>query len=477
MHRLIAALKKAIVISDFKSVSRKFAGQGIDPTRVETYLKLFRKLKDRNRIVNEQQRDVNFWGKGKFEDFVTFLNNISSQKSKTEEKKLVKTSGATLVAENDGWKVYRITTHEAAMKYGAGTKWCITEKDPTNWNDYIKYNNFYFLIAKDPKDNKYHKIALQVEAGSSYFIYWDAEDKKIDPDDVEGFHFPSFDIEVPETEATKIVNSLKEHGITKEISQSIENIFGTWPKQYIDSEKFLVLGKYPNLGSFAKEMGMSSLQFLLFNFKDEMGNLPFIMNNRGTTSIKDFLDTKFYKYFGSVFGMFEKEDAQKCSKFLSDVISKGLKNGSLITYISGEKPAVGIDIKDWPTFKQAFPESFYILADYVYENDADAKEIFQNAIKEATEIITREEREDFLQNEFTGAGSISRFLIFSKPAKVYDSEVFVGVHVEDLYELIGEDMHFFDYLYNRCHELASFDYAISAPSPRMVLKQLKEKIK
>ena len=112
--------------------------------------------KDIYKIINKSKRDVK-----KFID--TFQSNSDIRRSK-------KASGAELVYDKNGYKIYRITSPEAAQLYGSHTKWCISgrlgdddddsidDKESLGFfNQYIKGKNiekaYYFIIT--PKNRKY----------------------------------------------------------------------------------------------------------------------------------------------------------------------------------------------------------------------------------------------------------------------------------------------------------------------------------
>lgn len=96
------------------------------------------------------------------DSFLTELENKLTKKQRTE----IAEAGAELVFEDNDWKVYHITTYDAAVKYGSHTKWCITGRYPgyRNENDgkrffdrYLAqdYKGYYFFIRKDGSDIKY----------------------------------------------------------------------------------------------------------------------------------------------------------------------------------------------------------------------------------------------------------------------------------------------------------------------------------
>lgn len=122
----------------------------------------FISLKDR---LKGEEKDLYYWLKKEPRELIDKLDSIEQTKTRSQKDTEAK-QGAELIAENDYYKVYKINTFEAAKKYGANTKWCITGKesgwDPgENENKYWKqYTDagieFYFYISKDDK----HKYAI-----------------------------------------------------------------------------------------------------------------------------------------------------------------------------------------------------------------------------------------------------------------------------------------------------------------------------
>jgi hypothetical protein len=102
--------------------------------------------------------------------------------SKTSKKKQVK-SGAERLYEDDDILIIRPETHEQVCLYGAGSKWCITEKDASHYSDYVKENTlFYIMFLKNvPEGNIFHKIAYSVERDNDNDLhdttFWDVQDQ------------------------------------------------------------------------------------------------------------------------------------------------------------------------------------------------------------------------------------------------------------------------------------------------------------
>ena len=186
--KLITALYK-IIVADFKAVEVKFLDQGVDKSEIDDYFKDFKELKNRNKIDDPDERNIDFWGKKTWEEFKEFVSRLKLEKSRTEEKKLKKMEGAELAGENEYWYVYRILTHDAAKVYGANTRWCITQSEDNHWKQYSGKNNIYFIIFKKPEllkegvlqtnnQEKFSKIAVLVDSAGKK-EYWDALDNKV----------------------------------------------------------------------------------------------------------------------------------------------------------------------------------------------------------------------------------------------------------------------------------------------------------
>jgi hypothetical protein len=124
-----------------------FAGEDL----ANRFLEIKKRLKS-------PENDIYYWIKNKsVDDLERVVSELENSKSSTQQRKDAG-DGAKLVAENNYWKVYHITTFEASQKYGRDTKWCITGAlgdGSFYWDNYIaKGVQFYFCIAKDNYDTR-----------------------------------------------------------------------------------------------------------------------------------------------------------------------------------------------------------------------------------------------------------------------------------------------------------------------------------
>jgi len=174
--KLIVALRKTIILADFKTVKTKFLDQGIADDEVDSYLEDFKILRDRNKIKNIDEKNIDYWGGKVWEVFKKFVDDLKGTKTRTEEKKLTKMEGAKLLAENKLWSVYQITTHEASKLYGSGTRWCLTTDNDKEFVEYLANSNIYYIISKTkPSTDPWYKIALLVDSRGTK-TYWNALD-------------------------------------------------------------------------------------------------------------------------------------------------------------------------------------------------------------------------------------------------------------------------------------------------------------
>lgn len=88
--------------------------------------------------------------------------HIGTHTSKSAEDKAIKEEGATKLLDTDSLSVHQIHTHDAACRYGAGTKWCTASKDnPSMFNNYSKQGPLF--VFRDKKEDK--KFQFHAESG------------------------------------------------------------------------------------------------------------------------------------------------------------------------------------------------------------------------------------------------------------------------------------------------------------------------
>ena len=136
----------------------------------------------KNKIRDPEYKDIYKIIKMNLGEVKKYIDSFQSNRGVRKNRK---ESGATLVYDNNGYKIYRITTPEAAQLYGSHTKWCISgrlgddEVNDTESNGFFdKYINgkntekaYYFIIT--PKN---HKFCITRSIYGDVLGIWDEKD-------------------------------------------------------------------------------------------------------------------------------------------------------------------------------------------------------------------------------------------------------------------------------------------------------------
>lgn len=98
------------------------------------------------------------------------------------EKEFVREKHIKVLVENDDYLLGRLLTIEGAIKYGAGTKWCISAKNNAQFSSYSGWNYIYVLIRKKLLNKPCDKFAILIEKGNSITStasWWNATDSNV----------------------------------------------------------------------------------------------------------------------------------------------------------------------------------------------------------------------------------------------------------------------------------------------------------
>ena len=184
----------------FSTQKKRFVADGADPELVDAAFSMFKQLKQKN-LLEPEEKDIDRYKS--LDQLEQMLATKRGAVSKTQQKQQAKVEGADLVFENDLWRVYHITTYEASVLYGKGTKWCISGKTAAGrdyFQDYASNLTIYFAI---PKTDENEKIAVAVHPDDDMEIFDTADDEIPElPEGLPGhvFEFIEPEIEPPEPE-------------------------------------------------------------------------------------------------------------------------------------------------------------------------------------------------------------------------------------------------------------------------------------
>jgi len=135
----------------------KYAIDGIDIDDIKRYIKIFDILSTKNQISN---KDIySYQNFNSLKDVIDIYIDIKSKHEIVGEIRQER----EIILDNDDYLIFIPLTNKASVKYGMGTKWCISMKnDQFFWYALTKANIlFYFVIVKnknisDKLFNKFH---------------------------------------------------------------------------------------------------------------------------------------------------------------------------------------------------------------------------------------------------------------------------------------------------------------------------------
>ena len=405
-YRLIAALQRVLITSDYKTVEKKFKEQKVDTLSLKLYMEEFKKLK--NRIKDVEKKNIDYWGSKDFNEFKTFVDHLKEIKSKRQIKKapwkMETPEGAEKVAENDEWVVYRVDTFEASQKLGT-RNWCISRNDE-HWASQTKGMQFYYLLSKTKSykelnkrddghidyEDVWHRIALQVSKKGEK-IWWDANDKAHNKPNIAIDTIPKFDIVFPEHPLNQVLEKIKEGTANAEEfkyfkDEIYEDSNGEFDIKRYDSQfDFFVMDEYDEFNEFAKHH--KGLKWIAKQLEDGYWDV--------NVEVSD-LD------FESILGEVEKLDPEMYTKFIEKVI----KDTDFVNWVNQQNEDT--DDKITPEMMANLLQGvrsrkLSILADYIKDDTDDTngiKGIFERAffdgVRSATENMVLKELKNLLKN-------------------------------------------------------------------------------
>ena len=130
-----------------------------------TFQKIYKSPKDINNYVD-------------FGLTTEILKAADSKLTKSEVKKLE----ANILYNSDDLLIMIPKSHRASCYYGAGTKWCTTNKESDNYfNNYTKKGTLIYVInKKQPETNPWYKTAILIEKENGSVTAYDAPDHPTD---------------------------------------------------------------------------------------------------------------------------------------------------------------------------------------------------------------------------------------------------------------------------------------------------------
>lgn len=140
-----------LILENFQLALKDFSVDNNVET-VKSELDRFRRLQ--SRISDARKKDINYWRKLGFSEFVKFLNATEAKDSKRRRIRRVKAASDEIltVKKTENSHLFFPLSKDASCFYGSGTPWCISTRDGKNYfYQYTIHGNsaVCFLVYKD----------------------------------------------------------------------------------------------------------------------------------------------------------------------------------------------------------------------------------------------------------------------------------------------------------------------------------------
>jgi hypothetical protein len=233
---------------------------------------------------------------------------LVKKKEKELEKQVEK------IYENDKYLVVRPLTEEASCKYGANTKWCVTQKGSGNFHIYTTgEQRLYFIISKEKlKQGVYSKIAIHID-NEGEPTYYDAQDRTFDNTEINLFNHVFSDI-------IEVLTKNYREKVLSRMEKYVYDIFQyKWNDTFeINAEDFILFVEISGFNNVeGSSFGFSTINIKISvvedNQKDPLPEINFIINyeNYDNKSLFFTLDSAYETSRNSLFDDVETSEPYK----------------------------------------------------------------------------------------------------------------------------------------------------------------------
>lgn len=164
-----------IIFESFKDAKVKFKDEA-SSNEVDKYIEIFKKLAQKN-IIKGSDKDIGKWIKSGWQEFKTFVDDRSEEKTKSEVKRSKK-KDSIIAYEDENIMVVIPLSEDASCYYGKQTKWCTAATTSRNYfHDYFYKDDIVLFYVLHSNGSKY---ASAYNTHKDTFEFFDSEDQSID---------------------------------------------------------------------------------------------------------------------------------------------------------------------------------------------------------------------------------------------------------------------------------------------------------
>lgn len=131
------------IIEGYKETKAEFI-KTIPEQEVDNVINMYKQLVNKNQVQGNE-RNIDYWKKQGWENFSNFVNNKSTEPTKTQIKTNKVVGKSITLQENDQWLIVIPLDKSASCFYGKDSSWCTTKQHASQFENYY-YKRDVILI-------------------------------------------------------------------------------------------------------------------------------------------------------------------------------------------------------------------------------------------------------------------------------------------------------------------------------------------
>jgi hypothetical protein len=168
-----------ILKEDYKTAKSKFLSQGGQAEQVDSAIKAYKELLQKNQITDKDKKQIDWWGKQGWTKFKEFIDGFSGYVTTTQVKKRKLVGKSIILREDDKWLIVIPLDKDASCFHGKNSDWCTTKPMDEYFEQYFYDDGVTLIYCLSKIDGGMWAIAAHENGDMALF---DKNDKKLTPE-------------------------------------------------------------------------------------------------------------------------------------------------------------------------------------------------------------------------------------------------------------------------------------------------------
>lgn len=174
--RLIELFSIGSLLEGYKEATHEFTVAS-DQTTATNAINKYKTLVTKNQVAG-QERNIDYWRKQGWDNFLKFVNGQSETQTATQIKRKKVPGKSITVHEDDNWLIVVPLDRNASCFHGKDSNWCTTKTDQNYFNDYFHDKNITLIYCLQKQTGGMWALATHKDLVSDSEIF-DKNDNSI----------------------------------------------------------------------------------------------------------------------------------------------------------------------------------------------------------------------------------------------------------------------------------------------------------